>query len=413
MLIPINTDAPVYHYPYSTLGLMVANCLVFVLTGTGDFTNEFTKQLSVNFAAGMRPHEWFTSLFVHYGYMHLIGNMIFLWGFGLVVEGKLGWWRYILVYLAIGGIVSAIEQGLMLNADISKGPVMGGGASGVIFGLLGISLIWAPKNEMMCMLIVRGFMFIDIAILWFAFFYIVWELIWMIFWSMLVGFQMSSQFVHFTGGIVGIIFGVAFVLLKWVDCENWDLLAVMAGTHGSTESAEQLKMRKAANFKGMQPRPLDEIVEGAPPPDRVLTRPLGATNRTDSLDRIRRFLRKKKATAAFAEYRTMRHFHPDWKLDEPELRALVNGLYRARDWTNVIPCMDEYISRFPGRCDRIRLKRAALAVEIEKRPRYAVKLVDQIRTETLEVEDLKQIERIRAAAKKLVASGELELGETG
>ncbi|MGE3314732.1 MAG: rhomboid family intramembrane serine protease, partial [Planctomycetaceae bacterium] len=112
MLIPLNTDAPVYHYPYATLGLMLINCAVFALTGTGDVENHFTQQLVVHFGEGLRPHEWLTSLFVHFGYLHLIGNMIFLWGFGLVVEGKLGWWKYLLVYLAVGATVSFIAQTL-------------------------------------------------------------------------------------------------------------------------------------------------------------------------------------------------------------------------------------------------------------------------------------------------------------
>ena len=43
--------------------------------------------------------------------------MVFLWGFGLVVEGKLGWWRFLLIYLAIGVTQCAFEQTIMLGYD--------------------------------------------------------------------------------------------------------------------------------------------------------------------------------------------------------------------------------------------------------------------------------------------------------
>ncbi|MGE3317136.1 MAG: hypothetical protein AB7O26_18620, partial [Planctomycetaceae bacterium] len=275
-------------------------------------------------------------------------------------------------------------------------------------------LVWAPKNEVMCFFILwfRGFL-IDISILWFSVFYIVKELLWMLLASMIFGFIVSAEFVHFSGGFVGICVGLTFLRLKWVDCENWDLLAVMRGTHGSPEAAEELQRKRAANYKGRESRPLDQIVEGTPPPDRVLTRPLGATNKKDALERIRNFLANQRASAAFAEFRTMRHFHPEWKLEEPEMRALVNGLFRAKAWNDAIPCMDEYISRFPSRSDRIRLRRAALAIELEKRPRYAMRLIDQLQEETLEEEDLRQRDRIRMAANQLIARGILELGETG
>ncbi len=58
--------------------------------------------------------------------MHLVGNMFFLWGFGLVVEGKLGWWRFLLLYLTIGAIYSVIIQTSMLGA--TEGGALGASA---------------------------------------------------------------------------------------------------------------------------------------------------------------------------------------------------------------------------------------------------------------------------------------------
>jgi len=404
MLIPLGTDAPVYHFPRITLGLIVANCVVFVLTegGTGDATEYFLLE----FGNGLHPLQWITCNFLHFGLLHIIGNMIFLWGFGLVVEGKVGWWPYLIIYLLMGGVVALVAQAIMLGQ--TDGPPGAGGASGAIFGLLAICLVWAPKNDVTCLFLFwfRGFLF-DLSILWFASFYIIQEL----FFAFLGGFQMSSAFIHFSGAVVGLWVGVGMLVLGWVDCENWDLIAVMRGTHGSPEKAAETIARRKARYNP-PPIPLTEAVPGEPPPERFLSRPAGARTVKDVQDRMRDLLLERKATAALAEFRTMQHFHPEWKLNEPELRALVNGLFRARAWNDVIPLMDEYIARFPGRADRIRLRRAGLAVQVEQRPRFALKQIDAIAAETLNDDDLHLRKKIRIAAKQLIEQGILELGDT-
>ncbi len=106
--------------------------------------------------------------------MHLLGDMFFLWGFGLLVEGKLGWWRFLTLYLGIGVVQSIIIQAAMLGASGGGTP----GSSGVIFGLMAISLVWAPKNEMSRAL--RFFRFhtsLNLPITAFAGIYLAWEIV--------------------------------------------------------------------------------------------------------------------------------------------------------------------------------------------------------------------------------------------
>jgi membrane associated rhomboid family serine protease len=141
VLIPYNTDAPIYHFPFVTIGLIVVNAAIFGLeVNDPEGIIEWTLVLG----DGLHPLQWLSNNFLHADLMHLIGNMFFLWGFGLVVEGKLGWWKFLLLYLTIGIIYGAIIQTVMLGAEF--GVVLG--ASGVLFGLLTISLFWAPKNDM-------------------------------------------------------------------------------------------------------------------------------------------------------------------------------------------------------------------------------------------------------------------------
>jgi membrane associated rhomboid family serine protease len=82
----------------------------------------------------------FTSMFLHGGWFHLIGNMIFLWIFGKNVEGALGHFRYLALYLS-AGVVAAFVQAL--SDPNSHVPMIG--ASGAIAGVLGAYLVLYPR----------------------------------------------------------------------------------------------------------------------------------------------------------------------------------------------------------------------------------------------------------------------------
>ena len=84
----------------------------------------------------------FVSLFLHGGFMHLAGNMLFLWIFGQNVEHRLGPWRYLLVYFVTG--VAATLFFAMFTRN-SYAPLIG--ASGAISGILGCYFIWFPRNK--------------------------------------------------------------------------------------------------------------------------------------------------------------------------------------------------------------------------------------------------------------------------
>ena len=139
MFFPYGTDAPIYYWPYTTVAMIVVNVLVFVLEMTNPGLMEW---LSLQTGSGLHPLEWLTSNFDHEGFWHIAGNMIFLWSFGLIVEGKLGWWRTLLIYLGLGIVQSAIEQMLMLFGPA----IMCLGASAIICGFMAMSLVWAPEN---------------------------------------------------------------------------------------------------------------------------------------------------------------------------------------------------------------------------------------------------------------------------
>ena len=105
--------APIYHFPFATIGLIVVNAAAFGTT----IAHEHPEEWMLAFGQGLHPVQWITSAFLHADIMHLVGNMIFLWAFGLVIEGKLGWWRFLIVYLGLAAFESAVVQLCMLGGE--------------------------------------------------------------------------------------------------------------------------------------------------------------------------------------------------------------------------------------------------------------------------------------------------------
>jgi membrane associated rhomboid family serine protease len=106
------------------------------------------------FAHGFRPGaphatDLLTSMFLHGGFMHLFGNMLFLWIYGDNVEYRLGRVRYLIAYLATGAAATLFYA--LLDPD-SMLPLVG--ASGAISGVLGFYFLWFPRN------VVRVFVFL-------------------------------------------------------------------------------------------------------------------------------------------------------------------------------------------------------------------------------------------------------------
>ena len=148
LFVPVRTDAYRERFPLGTVLLILANVAVFFLIRSGSI-----EDLSgwVLIYGELSPAQWFTSVFTHFGWLHLIGNMVFLWCFGQVVEGVAGFWRFLGLYLLIGALQCGLEQGLVLLASPASGsPEVIGisyGASAAIFGLLAVAMVWAPRTR--------------------------------------------------------------------------------------------------------------------------------------------------------------------------------------------------------------------------------------------------------------------------
>jgi len=157
-MFPIHDDNPTRITPYVAYVLLLSCVLVFFWqVSLGDQVQQavyaFGVIPSVLFASKSLPAEleilpaWltiFSSMFLHGGWMHLIGNMLYLWVFGNNVEDSMGHRRFIVFYL-LCGLLAALTQAL-LNPT-SEIPMIG--ASGAISGVLGAYLLLHPHARIL------------------------------------------------------------------------------------------------------------------------------------------------------------------------------------------------------------------------------------------------------------------------
>ena len=144
MFIPLKDSALILRKPYVTYALLAINVIVYFyqVTLPEDLYREWF------YSAGVVPYDvfrsniltsvpsFFFSLFVHGGFFHLAGNMLYLWIFGDNIESALGHIRFLLFYL-VCGIAATIFQVAINTA--STLPIIG--ASGAISGILGAYII--------------------------------------------------------------------------------------------------------------------------------------------------------------------------------------------------------------------------------------------------------------------------------
>ena len=161
-MIPLRDDNPTTIRPVVTLGLIALNVLVFLYQislgprTAGLFVYQYGAIPAVIFGSQALPPELvaipasfsiFTSMFLHGGFMHLIGNMLYLWIFGNNIEDAMRHGRFILFYVLTGVAASMAH---FLTDVTSEIPTIG--ASGAISGILGAYILLYPRARVLVLI---------------------------------------------------------------------------------------------------------------------------------------------------------------------------------------------------------------------------------------------------------------------
>jgi hypothetical protein len=238
-MIPIRDTTPCKNHPIVNISIIAANVIIYLFqTDHGPELNRFfyvyglvparfsIPKILLYFSAGHQLFSLVSFMFLHGGFLHLLGNMWCLYIFGDNVEDRLGPFRYLFFYL-LCGIASGVSH-LILNLN-SNVPIIG--ASGAIAGVMGAYFLLYPKAKILTLIPIFFIpYFIEIPA---SIFLGIWFLLQFIYAS---GTQSDVSGIAWWAHVGGFIFGI--VLLKV-------LLAVPAS--GISHKLRQTTAKKKSN----------------------------------------------------------------------------------------------------------------------------------------------------------------------
>jgi membrane associated rhomboid family serine protease len=229
-MIPFRDENPTRTFPFVVVALIAANVAVYIhqamlppgadtlfvyIYGAvpavvlGKVSLAQLVPAEVRSAAGMAGVSanqlqpiWltiFTSMFLHGGFMHIAGNMLYLWVFGNNVEDALGHLRFIVFYFLCGGLAAAAQIAMSASSPV---PMIG--ASGAIAGVLGAYYMKFPRARVQCLIF---FFFVSVVMLPAGFVLLLWFLL-----QVLQSFQLTAGGVH---GGVAVFAHIAGFIAGW------------------------------------------------------------------------------------------------------------------------------------------------------------------------------------------------------
>ena len=179
-MLPLRDNVPTRSFPLITVALIAANVLVWVLYQLPDLNGSVNElgyhPCEIENSCPTIGQDWpatvFTSMFMHGGWAHLLGNMLFLWIFGNNVEDALGKTRFLAFYL-LGGLAATATQTfvtLMYASDLDA-TIPNIGASGAVSAVLGGYIVLLPHAKVLTVIffILREVPAVLFLGIWFAF----------------------------------------------------------------------------------------------------------------------------------------------------------------------------------------------------------------------------------------------------
>lgn len=433
MVIPTGTDAPIYHWPYATVGMILINvALMFavppassapVLDEDDNVVAEEKGETTFEryaLALGdgkLHPVQWVTHNFLHFGFGHLAGNMLFLWAFGIVVEGKLGALKYALAYLAIGTLHGAFTQALMMRSGID---VHAAGASAVVYGLLAVCMVWAPRNELNCTAILLiglrvlvyqwDFYYTTVALL-----YIGEEVFWLVLGGAVGGAVMVQQMGHLSGALWGAVVAVALLKAGLVDCEGWDLFALWAKRRRLArdwkQRGERLEREKQALRTTVKAQAAARKARGQSGPAADGDGdggPAEAERAAAAVRKVTALVEKGDVAAALVAYdkgaRTLVNWPP-----QPDLYALIKALHARGAEADSIRLMRDHCRYYPDASSKVRLKLAQILIRDRQRPTAGLRVLQEIPPGALPADLETARQKLARQAARMQEEGVLEL----
>ena len=205
LFLPYKVDVQSSSKPFANYLVMFAMVVVFALQQSYLKGRTETFELTDWSVRGLFGYMW-----LHDGYLHIIGNLIFLWVFGNAVCSKVGSILYIPLYIATGLLAAVLH--LVFDGRTAVG------ASGAIFGMIGTYLVLYPFNSIKCFVwfiaYVRRF---SIAGIWIILLWVVLNVL-----AAVTKYTAAAYFAHIGGFAAGVILAIVLLKTKLVIRDSMD-----------------------------------------------------------------------------------------------------------------------------------------------------------------------------------------------
>ena len=181
-MIPLRDNVPTRTFPFVTVGLILSNAIVWFWELTkpgfeqhvledGYYPCSFDGPCGAP-ATQVHHLPWyesvFTSMFMHGGWEHILGNMLFLWIFGNNVEDALGKIRFLLWYIVAGLAATVAQTFATLHfGTVADASIPNIGASGAIAGVLGAYFVLLPRARVLTVIFFGIILLREIPAIWF------------------------------------------------------------------------------------------------------------------------------------------------------------------------------------------------------------------------------------------------------
>jgi membrane associated rhomboid family serine protease len=230
MIIPIRSDYRRKQTPWVNYALILTNVLLFVLLyviRSRSVSETYFHEIGAWMLDPTSPslEQFFSCIFLHASWAHLLGNMVFLWVFGNAINDKLGHAGYLAFYLA-GGILAGV--GYLLLAGTS--PVLG--ASGAIAAVTGAYLVLLPRTNITLLVLLFYFLLpLQVSSLYFIAIQFAFDSIMTLWGSVGPGSGGVAYAAHATGYVFGIAVAAMLLAVRVLPRDDFDLLHLFKNYH--------------------------------------------------------------------------------------------------------------------------------------------------------------------------------------
>lgn len=425
IVIPTGTDAPIYHWPYITVGFIILNVALFLavppVAGSPRFdengeivegaeATSLFERYALRIGDGrLHPVQWVTHNFLHMGILHLAGNMLFLWAFGIVVEGKLGPVKYPLTYLLIGTLHGAFVQTIMRNSGLDQPAA---GASAVVYGLMAICMIWAPRNELYTTVILTAGFRIwvfqwELFYTTVALYYMGTQALGFVVWGTLGGELMLTELGHLSGAFWGALVGVAILKAGLVDCEGWDLFSLWARRRKLARDWKRrgVWLENARGGRGAR-------ASRSRSKTKAVTGKTGAggyeAQSASAVRKVRSLIEAGDTAAALGHYHDTAKILYQWP-SQPDLYAMIKDLHARGAEVESISLMRDHCRHYPEESAKVRLKLAQVLIRNVQRPVAALRTLREIPAGSLPADMERVRDKLILQAERMLEEGVIEV----